>query len=222
MVKGEITGEIWDLYDLKQQLAALDDDMELTINSPGGSVMEGLQVINLIQKCNKKIKAIVEVQSSSIAAVIALCCDSMEIKKTDFMVLHHCMTFAFGNKEALQEEIDAMTVIDNILHDHITAKCKDPDALVAQLNTGRDVWLTGEQVAQMFENVTLCEPKKKEGLQNCADITNLIRENQANTGMIASMKAELEALKAEKAEREDADRRMAIARRISSEVYTNV
>ena len=40
--------------------------------------------------------------------------------------------------------------------------------------------------------------------------------------MIASMKAELEALKAEKAEREAADRRMAIARRISSEVYTNV
>ena len=95
MVKGEINGEIYNLYDLKQQLATLDDDMELTINSPGGSVMEGLEVINLIQKCDKKIKAIVEVQSSSIAAVIALCCDSMEIKKTDFMVLHHCMTFAF-------------------------------------------------------------------------------------------------------------------------------
>ena len=58
MVKGEIIGEIWDLYDLKQQLAALDDDMELTINSPGGSVIEGLNVINLIQKCEKKIKAV--------------------------------------------------------------------------------------------------------------------------------------------------------------------
>ena len=42
MIRGEITGEIWDLTDLKAQVAALDDDMELVINSPGGSVMEGL------------------------------------------------------------------------------------------------------------------------------------------------------------------------------------
>ena len=62
MIRGKITGEIWDLTDLKAQVAALDDDMELVINSPGGSVMEGLELINLIQKCEKKIKAKVEVQ----------------------------------------------------------------------------------------------------------------------------------------------------------------
>lgn len=222
MIKGEIKGEIYNLAELRSQISELDDDMELVINSPGGSVIEGLELINLIQKCERKVKAVIEVQCCSIAAVIALACDSLEIKKTDFMVLHNCMTIAVGNKEELQQEIEVMTVIDNILHDYIAARCKEPEDLIAQLDTGKDVYLTGEQVADMFEGVDLCEPKKKQGLQNCVDFVKLIKENNSNVKKLATLKAEIEALKAEKTAREDADRRLAIARRISSEVYTNV
>lgn len=221
MIRGEITGEIWDLTDLKAQVTALDDDMELVINSPGGSVMEGLELINLIQKCEKKIKAKVEVQCCSIAAVIALACDSMEIKKTDFMVLHNCMTFAFGNKEALQQEIDAMTVVDSILHEYITARCKDPEDLIAQLDEGKDVWLTGAQVAEMFDGVDLCEPKKKQCLQNCIDFGAFIAERHKVDAQLMAANAKIKELEAVIAKHDDKDHRMAHARRIMSEVYTH-
>ena len=221
MIRGEITGEIWDLTDLKAQVAALDDDMELVINSPGGSVMEGLELINLIQKCEKKIKAKVEVQFSSIAAVIALACDGLEIKKTDFMVLHNCMTFAMGNKEALQQEIEAMTVVDSILHDYIAARCKDPEDLIAQLDEGKDVWLTGAQVAEMFEGVDLCEPKKKQRMQNCIDFGAFIAERHRVDAQLVAANARVKELEAIIAERDDRDRRMAHARRIMGEVFTN-
>ena len=143
MVRDTISGEVNDLSKLRESIAVLREDMEIEINSPGGSVFEGLQTINLIQKCPYKITATVEVMACSIAAVIALACDKIKIKSTDIMVLHNAMTITMGNKEQLQQDIDTLTAVDEILHDHITSKCKKPDELIAQLETGKDVWLTG-------------------------------------------------------------------------------
>lgn len=221
MIRGKITGEIWDLTDLKAQVAALDDDMELVINSPGGSVMEGLELINLIQKCEKKIKAKVEVQCSSIAAVIAMACDGLEIKKTDFMVLHNCMTFAMGNKEALQQEIEAMTVVDSILHDYIAARCKDPEDLIAQLDEGKDVWLTGTQVAEMFEGVDLCEPKKKQCLQNCIDFGAFIAERHKVEAQLVAANTKVKELEAIIADYKTKELHEAEVKAILKEVLTN-
>ena len=72
MVKDIISGEVTDLSKLRKTIAALRENMELEINSPGGSVIEGLQTINLIQKSPYKITATVEVMACSIAAVICI------------------------------------------------------------------------------------------------------------------------------------------------------
>ena len=50
MVKEIIAGEVTDLSKLRKTIAALRENMELEINSPGGSVIEGSQTINIIQK----------------------------------------------------------------------------------------------------------------------------------------------------------------------------
>lgn len=60
MVRDIISGEVTDLSKLRKTIAELREDMEIEINSPGGSVIEGLQTINLIQKCPYKITATVE------------------------------------------------------------------------------------------------------------------------------------------------------------------
>lgn len=180
MVRDTISGEVNDLSKLRKNIAALREDMEIVINSPGGSVMEGLQTINLIQKCPYQITATVEVMACSIAAVIALACDKIKIKSTDIMVLHNAMTITMGNKEQLKQDIDTLTAVDKILHDHITAKCKKPDELIAQLETGNDVWLTGSQVADMFTNVELVKVLKKKPMQNCVDFSKVVNSyNQA-------------------------------------------
>ena len=116
MVKDIISGEVTDLSKLRKTIAALRENMELEINSPGGSVIEGLQTINLIQKSPYKITATVEVMACSIAAVIALSCDKIKIKSTDIMVLHNSMTITMGNKEQLQQDVETLTAVDSILH----------------------------------------------------------------------------------------------------------
>ena len=196
MIEAKILGEVYDLSDLRQQIEALDDEMEIEINSPGGSVFEGLQTVNLILQCAYKITARVECQGASIAAVIALACDAVKVKSTDLICLHNCMTFAMGNRQDLQQEIDTMTAVDAVLHDIIGKHCKDADNLIAELDEGKDVWMTGADMAERFENVELVEPAKKDSLQNCANMSALLTDaRKAKT-----LQAQVDSLTAENGE----------------------
>lgn len=154
----------------------------------------------------------------SIAAVIALACDKIKIKSTDIMVLHNAMTITMGNKEQLQQDIDTLTAVDEILHDHITAKCKKPDELIAALETGNDVWLTGSQVADMFTNVELVKVLKKKPMQNCVDFSKVVdSHNQAEAKKNEVVNRILKEYELNKAK--DEARRMAIAKRIAAEKF---
>lgn len=218
MVRDTISGEVNDLSKLRKNIAALREDMEIVINSPGGSVMEGLQTINLIQKCPYQITATVEVMACSIAAVIALACDKIKIKSTDIMVLHNAMTITMGNKEQLKQDVDTLTAVDKILHDHITAKCKKPDELIAALETGKDVWLTGSQVADLFSDVELVKPLKEKPMQNCVSFSKLVDTYQvAEAKKNAVVNRILQEYELNKAK--DEAMRMAHAKRILAEKF---
>ena len=151
-----------------------NEEVELTVNSPGGSVFDGLNVVNAVQK-HGNVTANVEVMSASISAVITLACNKFTIGKNDLMVLHNCWTMAVGNKEELREEAEVMDKIDAILHDIILEHCKDAERIEAEMNEG-DVYLSGEEVAELFDNCTLVDRNNNGTHQNSVMakmITNL-------------------------------------------------
>ena len=171
-MKVNIFGEIWDLQEQCAALNGAAEDVELVINSPGGDVFSGFQLVNAIQNCPHKITAKVEVMAASIAAVIALACDSVEIDKNSLLMLHNCWTVAIGNKEELQQEVDAMTAIDTIIHNIIKEHCYD-DAIGERMDKG-DVWLAGADAAELFDHCVLVEKEEKHELAACASLVKLV------------------------------------------------
>ena len=127
----KLTGEIFDTKDTVKAIQAATEDIDLYINSPGGDVFAGLNVVNAIQKSKAKVTAHVEVMAASIAGVIALACDTIEIDKNSLVMLHNCWTVSSGNKKALEQDIKAMEAVDNILHNIITENATD-DTLISQ------------------------------------------------------------------------------------------
>lgn len=180
MVNAQIIGSVFDTTDLVENFKTFDDDVELTINSPGGGVMAGLQLCRAIQDHGHTVTAKVKVMAASIAGVIALACDRVEIDKNSLLMFHNCWTFAEGNKEDLENKVEAMKAIDAILHNYIKEHCNKAEEIEERLNKG-DVWLTGEEAAEMFENVELVEAPAKEGVQNdCASLVDLLRGYRAH------------------------------------------
>lgn len=169
----KIIGEVWDLQEQCAALINTNEDVELVINSPGGSVFEGLQMVHAIQDCHYKVTAKIEVMAASIAAVIALACDAVKIDKNSLLMLHNCWTFTAGNKEQLQQEIDAMAAIDTIIHNIVEEHCYD-DSIGERMDQG-DVWLTGEDAAELFDIVELVEKEEKHELAACASLVKLVK-----------------------------------------------
>lgn len=172
----KLTGEIYDTKDVVKAIQAATEDIDLYINSPGGDVFAGLNVVNAIQKSKVQVTAHVEVMAASIAGVIALACDKIEIDKNSLVMLHNCWTVSSGNKKALEQDIKAMDAVDNILHNIITENATD-DTLIEQIEEG-DVWLTGEEVAEIFTNAELIEIKKDYALCAYSSLVNLVKENK--------------------------------------------
>lgn len=160
-MKAYLTGEVYWTEELVKLINEAQEDVDLIVNSPGGDVFEGLQVVNAIQNCPHNVTAHVEVISASIAAVITLACDKVTIRKDDLFLLHNCWTWAVGNKEELQEQIEVMEKIDTVLHDIISEHCKDPEAVTEKMNDG-DYWLLGDEVAELFDNCELIEKPSKQ------------------------------------------------------------
>lgn len=171
-----ITGEINDTESIVKLIESAVVDVDLYINSPGGDVFAGLNVVNAIQKAKVQVTAHVEVMAASIAGVIALACDKIEIDKNSLIMLHNSWTISSGNKKALEQDIKAMDAIDNILHNIISENSTD-DSLIAQIEEG-DVWLTGEEVAEIFTNAELIEIKKDYALCAYSSLVNLVKENK--------------------------------------------
>lgn len=172
----KLTGEIFDTEETVKAIQTATEDIDLYINSPGGDVFAGLNVVNAIQKSKVQVTAHVEVMAASIAGVIALACDKIEIDKNSLIMLHNCWTISSGNKKTLEQDIKAMEAIDNILHNIISENSTD-ETLIAQIEEG-DVWLTGEEVAEIFTNAELVDLKKDYALCAYSSLVNLVKENK--------------------------------------------
>ncbi len=190
----QLTGEIFDTEETVKAIQTATEDIDLYINSPGGDVFAGLNVVNAIQKAKVQVTAHVEVMAASIAGVIVLACDKIEIDKNSLIMLHNCWTVSSGNKKALEQDIKAMEAIDNILHNIISENSTD-ETLIEQIEEG-DVWLTGEEVADIFTNAELIEIKKDYALCAYSSLVNLVKENK-------KLKAEQEEEKPETKDEEE-------------------
>lgn len=192
MIKARIAGSIWNLRDVAELIQNAEEDVELTINSPGGSAFEGMNVARAIL-ANAKVKVVanVETLAASAAAVIALACDTVRMSKMDILILHHCWTWAAGNKEELAQEIDAMKHIDDVLEEYLTNHCKDEEGaeLLKQRMAEGDVYLNADEAAELFDNVELVEMPEKNATQNAVGLGALVTAYNAAVKELSELKA---------------------------------
>ncbi|GAB1371191.1 hypothetical protein MASR1M45_12530 [Candidatus Kapaibacterium sp.] len=114
-----VIGEAWfeddtsvvSLKSIRNQLKNHKDGDELTIyiNSPGGSVFEGLAIYNLLAEKEPTIKIIGE--ASSIASVIACAGKRVQMAETSVMLFHKPWTFAWGNEDDFEKVQSQLKVL---------------------------------------------------------------------------------------------------------------
>ena len=107
---------------LEKIQAETGDKIEVTIMSPGGSVIEGLAIYDALMANDKEIHTLTMGQACSIASIIFMAGDVREVADNAELMVHNAMVCAGGNKHELSEMVDQLDEIDQKLIDIYTSR----------------------------------------------------------------------------------------------------
>lgn len=86
-------------------------EITVRINSGGGSVFDGIAIMNLLKSHPARIKVLVDGYAASAASVIAMAGDEIIMPSNTMMMIHRPWTFAYGNVDELMEVCDSLEKI---------------------------------------------------------------------------------------------------------------
>lgn len=96
--------------DLVEQ--AQNDELELHINSYGGSVFASVAIFNFLRNSGKQITTYIDGLAASGASIIAMAGDKIIMPANTQLMIHKASSFGFGNAKALRKAADILETID--------------------------------------------------------------------------------------------------------------
>src|SRR5690625_3948963 len=88
-----------------------DEDITLEINSYGGDVFLGIDLMNSLRSHQGKVTVIVTGIAASAASIIAMGADEIKMYSNTQLMIHNAWTFAVGNAKELRKVADDLESI---------------------------------------------------------------------------------------------------------------
>lgn len=92
-------------------------EINLHINSPGGSVFEGVAIYQMLIQHKAKINVYIDGLAASIASVIAMAGDVIYIPNNAMMMVHNPWTYALGNANELRKQAEDLDKIGSSMRE---------------------------------------------------------------------------------------------------------
>ena len=91
-------------------------EVTLYVNSPGGSVFDGIAIQNAIAMHPAKFTGKVMGVAASAASLVLTACDKVQMPRNTFQMLHNTSSLAWGTAADMRETASVLDVIDNSMH----------------------------------------------------------------------------------------------------------
>lgn len=122
------------------------EQINIYINSLGGSVVEGTAIYNQLKRHPANKTVYIDGFACSIASVIAMAGDKIVMPKNSLMMIHNMFTVVIGNAKELRKAADDLDVMSEANRQAYLLKAGDKlteEKLVEMLDA--ETWLTAEQ-----------------------------------------------------------------------------
>lgn len=135
---------------IKEEIGNLGDveNINVHINSPGGSVFAAVAIANTLKNHKAKVTAFIDGLAASAATIITSACDVVKMPKNALFMIHNPLTWAYGNKQELEKTgILLDKVKDSILETYLAkAKGKTKEELSALMD--EEKWFNAEEAKE--------------------------------------------------------------------------
>lgn len=101
---------------VRRELANIDAPViNLSINSPGGDVFDGIAIYNELLSHDARVNVRVTGLAASAASIIAMAGDEISVAENGFLMIHNAWSMAIGNKRDMWDTGDVLNAIDKSL-----------------------------------------------------------------------------------------------------------
>ena len=123
-------------------------NITLHINSTGGDVFEGQAIYTALKNYTGKVTAKIEGLAASMATVIALAADTIEMTSNSLFMIHSPMSNVFGNKSQMRKQINALEKVEaTMLKVYSKRTGLDEDKISYMLDS--ETWLSADEAKEM-------------------------------------------------------------------------
>ena len=143
-----VIGESWDGYGVTASRvgallrAAGEREVVVNINSPGGSVFEGLAIYNMLRAHKADVTVRVVGLAASAASIIAMAGDRIEIARAGFLMIHNTWVYAVGDRNDLATVAGQLQAFDEVMAE-LYAVRSGADAAEISKMMDRETWISG-------------------------------------------------------------------------------
>ena len=127
-------GEVDDVMALQrmEEIIEIQDgnDLEFLINSPGGDVFAGMTIASLIARRNGTTTTTAVGVAASIASIILLAGDKVQMDNRAFLMIHDAWSFSAGDATDLRKDAKLLDKISNQLAELYTKKIAANNKLI--------------------------------------------------------------------------------------------
>lgn len=145
------------ITDLKAAISGGATSIKLSINSPGGSVFDGLAIYNALQSCKLPVNVTVMGIAASIASVIAMAGTTIEMPSNAMIMVHNASGGTWGNAEDMRDMADVLDKIDANIVGIYVARTGKPEAEVRTL-LANETFLTAQEALDLGFATAITDP----------------------------------------------------------------
>lgn len=189
--------------------AAGETDVDILINSGGGSTIEGLTIGDMLNLSPINFHGIVIGMAASMAGGILMFCDKRSAYKNARIMTHRVKAGEFGESDALRAMADLADQEENkIIAQFVTASGQPEETVKTWFKPGINKWFTSQDALKHGIITNIIEPPKPVKIDNSLteelDILNAYEsaiedlypstENNSNTDNSIMKKAEIIAM----------------------------
>lgn len=121
--------------------------INLSINSPGGSIFDAITMFNYLRRTGAEIVVRIDGLAASAASLLAMAGDKIIMPKNAMMMIHNPWSFAMGNADELREQADILDRVGKALVSTYTGRTGLPEETISEL-LATDTWMTADEALE--------------------------------------------------------------------------
>lgn len=143
---------------IKDQLKGMSDEKEIivNINSNGGDVFSGVAIYNMLRRQKAHITVNIDGLAASIASVIAMAGDTVNMPNNAVLMIHNAWTQITGDSNEFKKQADSLERINSVVFNSYLDKNPDLDHALLRQYMDEETWFTAKEAEDLglIDNIT--------------------------------------------------------------------